>query len=74
MRTEVLPDFFKAFWQRRMALDRRNYRAVVETTVALAHKAGVSDVLSRVVEDLKVWGWVWWVCGGGWVVGLVCWG
>ena len=53
IRTEVLPDFFKAFWQRRMALDRRNYRAVVETTVALAHKSGVSDVLARIVEDLK---------------------
>lgn len=42
IKTEVLPEFFRCFWQRRMALDRRNYRALVETTVSLAQK--VSDV------------------------------
>jgi splicing factor 3B subunit 1 len=30
-----------------MALDRRNYRQVVETTVELANKAGVSEIVSR---------------------------
>jgi hypothetical protein len=39
VRTEILPEFFRAFWVRRMALDRRNYRQLVETTVALAQKA-----------------------------------
>jgi len=38
IRTEVLPEFFRCFWQRRMALDRRNYRALVETTVEIANK------------------------------------
>jgi splicing factor 3B subunit 1 len=38
VKTEVLPEFFRAFWQRRMALDRRNYRALVETTVSLADR------------------------------------
>ncbi len=38
IRTEILPEFFRCFWQRRMALDRRNYRALVETTVELANK------------------------------------
>lgn len=38
VKTEVLPEFFRAFWQRRMALDRRNYRALVETTVSLANR------------------------------------
>lgn len=28
VRTEVMPSFFQAFWVRRMALDRRNYRQV----------------------------------------------
>eukprot|EP00198_Chlamydomonas_reinhardtii_P011225 XP_001700562.1 nuclear pre-mRNA splicing factor, component of splicing factor 3b [Chlamydomonas reinhardtii] len=28
IRAEILPDFFKAFWNRRMALDRRNYKAL----------------------------------------------
>ncbi|WIA10471.1 hypothetical protein OEZ85_010662 [Tetradesmus obliquus] len=53
IKTEVLPEFFRCFWQRRMALDRRNYRALVETTVALANKVGVSEIVGRVVEDLK---------------------
>lgn len=53
IRTEILPDFFKNFWIRRMALDRRNYNQVVETTEELANKVGCSDIISRVVDDLK---------------------
>lgn len=53
IRAEILPEFFRNFWVRRMALDRRNYRAVVETTAAIADKVGCSDVVARVVEDLK---------------------
>jgi splicing factor 3B subunit 1 len=36
-----------------MALDRRNYRQVVETTVELAQKAGVAEIVGRIVNDLK---------------------
>jgi splicing factor 3B subunit 1 len=36
-----------------MALDRRNYRALVETTVEVASKVGCSEIVGRVVEDLK---------------------
>ena len=39
-----------------MALDRRNYKQVVETTVELAQKAGVSEIVGRIVNDLKVCG------------------
>ena len=123
LKTDVLPEFFKCFWNRRMALDRwglmeggwvqarrdepslpsswfcrqphftglakccvsfvllpgliliyvscaaqslshvplpptthtsrRNYKALVETTVELANKVGCSEIVSRVVEDLK---------------------
>jgi len=53
VRTEVMGPFFQAFWVRRMALDKRNYRQVVETTVEIADKVGVSDIVSRIVEDLK---------------------
>jgi len=53
IKQDILPDFFKAFWVRRMALDRRNYRQVVETTVELAQKAGVSEIVGRVVNELK---------------------
>lgn len=38
---------------RKVALDRRNYRQVVETTVELANKAGVTEIVSRIVNDLK---------------------
>ena len=37
---QILPEFFRNFWVRRMALDRRNYRALVETTVEIALKVG----------------------------------
>ncbi|CAI5944115.1 unnamed protein product [Closterium sp. NIES-65] len=50
---EILPEYFKHFWVRRMALDRRNYKQLVETMVKIANKAGVSDIIGRVVEDLK---------------------
>lgn len=53
VRQEILPDFFKNFWVRRMASDRRNYKQVVETTVELAQKAGVSDIVGRIANDLK---------------------
>ncbi|GAA5889744.1 hypothetical protein JCM8208_001120 [Rhodotorula glutinis] len=53
VREEILPEFFKNFLVRRMALDRRNYRQVVETTVELANKAGVSEIVGRIVNDLK---------------------
>lgn len=53
IRTEILPEFFKNFWIRRMALDRRNYQQVVETTEELANKVGCSDIVTRIVDDLK---------------------
>ena len=40
-------DFFKSFWVRRMALDKRNYRQVVETTVDLGQKVGVGEIVER---------------------------
>ncbi|PWY99800.1 putative splicing factor 3b subunit 1 [Testicularia cyperi] len=53
LKDEMLPEYFKNFWVRRMALDRRNYRQVVETTVELANKVGVSEIVSRIVQELK---------------------
>ncbi len=53
IKQDILPDFFKSFWVRRMALDRRNYRQVVETTVELAQKAGVAEIVGRIVNELK---------------------
>ncbi|KAK1353632.1 Splicing factor 3B subunit 1 [Heracleum sosnowskyi] len=53
IRSEILPEFFRNFWVRRMALDRRNYKQLVETTVELGNKVGVADIVGRIMEDLK---------------------
>ncbi|GAM88515.1 hypothetical protein ANO11243_065480 [Dothideomycetidae sp. 11243] len=53
LKTTVLDDFFKAYWVRRMALDRRNYVQVVETTGDLAKKVGCEEVVGRIVQNLK---------------------
>ncbi|KAN0071126.1 Armadillo-type fold [Elaphomyces granulatus] len=53
LKENVLQDFFKSFWMRRMALDKRNYRQVVDTTVDLGQKVGVGEILDRIVNNLK---------------------
>ena len=53
LKEHVLTDFFKSFWVRRMALDRRNYRQVVDTTVDLGQKVGVGEIMERIVNNLK---------------------
>ena len=53
LKDNVLPEFFKHFWVRRMALDKRNYRQVVDTTVDLAQKSGVSEIVGRIVNNMK---------------------
>ncbi|PHH74445.1 hypothetical protein CDD80_3076 [Ophiocordyceps camponoti-rufipedis] len=53
LKEHVLDDFFKNFWVKRMALDKRNYKQVVETTVDIGQKVGVSEMLERIVDNLK---------------------
>ena len=53
LKSEILNDFFKYFWVRRMALDRRNYIQLIETTVEMARKVGVSEIVSRIIDGLK---------------------
>ncbi|KAI8903356.1 armadillo-type protein [Gorgonomyces haynaldii] len=53
LKQDILPKFFREFWIRSMALDRRNYKQLVETTVALAQKVGVSTIVSEIVDGLK---------------------
>jgi len=53
VKTEILPEFFKNFWNRRMALDRRNYIQLVETTVEIANKVSGAAIIARIVEDLR---------------------
>ncbi|KAF2869564.1 splicing factor 3B subunit 1 [Massariosphaeria phaeospora] len=53
LRDSVNAEFFRNFWVRRMALDKRNYRLVIDTTVDLAKKSGVSEVVGRIVGNMK---------------------
>ncbi|CAF0869746.1 unnamed protein product [Brachionus calyciflorus] len=53
IKEEILPDFFRHFWNQRMALDKRNYRQLVDTTVEIANKVGASEIINRIVDDLK---------------------
>lgn len=53
VKESILPEFFRHFWVRRMALDRRNHKQVVETTVEIANKVGCAEVVTRIVDDLK---------------------
>jgi len=38
---------------RRMVLDHRNYRQLVDTTVEIANKTGAAEIVQRIVEDPK---------------------
>ncbi|KAL3090250.1 hypothetical protein niasHS_006702 [Heterodera schachtii] len=53
IREEILTPFFRAFWNHRMAMDRRNYKQLVDTTVEIAQKVGSVEIISRIVDDLK---------------------
>lgn len=53
LKDTVLDVFFKAFWVRRMALDKRNYAQVVETTGDLGKKVGCGEIVERIVDNLK---------------------
>lgn len=53
LRDAVLPDFFKHFWTRKAALDRRSRKALLEATLALARRVGARDALARLSPDLK---------------------
>mmetsp|Transcript_12518 Transcript_12518/g.18244 ORF Transcript_12518/g.18244 Transcript_12518/m.18244 type:complete len:550 (-) Transcript_12518:465-2114(-) len=53
VRDNLLSEYFRCFWMRRMAHDKRNSKQLVETTVELANKVGGGEVISKIVEDLK---------------------
>ncbi|KAH7724663.1 splicing factor 3B subunit 1 [Aphelenchoides avenae] len=53
IREEILTPFFRAFWNHRMAMDRRNYKQLVDTTVEITQKVGAVEIISRIVDDLK---------------------
>lgn len=53
VRDEVAPEFFRCFWTRRMAFDRRNFKSIVDSTLTIATKIGGAYVITRLADDLK---------------------
>ena len=53
VKEELCNEFFANFWNRRMALDRKNYKGVIDVTVELAKKISCSEVLNIIVYYLK---------------------
>ncbi|KAF1997620.1 ARM repeat-containing protein [Amniculicola lignicola CBS 123094] len=53
LKANVLPDFLKAFWTRRVALDKRMYKQVVETIVDLSAKTNAEPIIEKLVKILK---------------------
>ena len=53
IKQDILPKFFKAFWVQHMVLNRQNYHQVMETTLELTQKAGVLEIVEKIVNELK---------------------
>lgn len=54
VRGVMVAPFFAGFWEvRRIAADLKSYRALVETTAAIAKKVGSADVLPHLVKSMK---------------------
>ena len=53
VRKEICPEFFRNFWIRRNAIDKKNYKQLIETTVEIAGKVGGAEIIKKIVDDLK---------------------
>jgi splicing factor 3B subunit 1 len=53
VRKNVSEEFFRTFWQRRMAGDKRNYKQLIDTTIEIAAKIGGAEILEMIVPKLK---------------------
>jgi len=53
VREKIMPEYFKCFWVKKMALDKRNYRQLVDTTVEIATKVGGAEIIGTIVTHLK---------------------
>ncbi|ODV93299.1 hypothetical protein PACTADRAFT_51908 [Pachysolen tannophilus NRRL Y-2460] len=50
---KILDDFFKNYWQRRVAMDKKINKILIETTYHLSIKCGVSIIVDRILIYLK---------------------
>lgn len=53
IRKEILDDYFRCFWTRRMAAEKINYKQLIETTTEIGIKVGVTEIVQRIHLGLK---------------------
>lgn len=53
VRKSIVPEFFKAFWNKRMAYDKKNCKQLTETTVEIACKVGGAEIIRKILDGLK---------------------
>lgn len=53
IREEIVPSFFANFWIRRNAVDKKNYKQLIETTVEIAGRVGGAEIIQKIVDELK---------------------
>ena len=53
VRDTVNSEFFRIFWERRSAGDKRNYKQLIDTTIEIANKVGGAEILDKIVLKLK---------------------
>ncbi|SCU86538.1 LAFA_0E01464g1_1 [Lachancea sp. 'fantastica'] len=53
VKEEIMPDFFRYFWSRRIALDRQISKLVIYTTIVLSEKSGAAYSVSKLLDPLR---------------------
>ena len=53
VREEIIPEFFANFWVRRNALDKKNYKQLIDTTSEIALKVGGCEIIKILEPELK---------------------
>ena len=53
VREEIIPEFFNNFWVRRNALDKKNYKQLIDTTAEIALKVGGAEIIKMLEPELK---------------------
>lgn len=53
IKQEIVPKFFASFWIRRNAVDKKNCKQLVETTVEIAGRVGGAEIIKKIVDELK---------------------
>lgn len=53
IKNKIIRDFFAAFWIRRNAVDKKNSKQLMQTTVEIATRVGGAEIIKRIVDELR---------------------